>query len=582
MPSIAILVLLAAVTTAVLLPMLGNGYVFDDLYYVQQNAHVQKGLTASGVRWAFTTFYESNWHPLTWLSHMLDVSLFGPGPRGPHAVNGVLHLMNTLLLWAVLRGATAAPWASTFVALLFAIHPLHVESVAWISERKDVLSTLFLLLALGSWLRYARRPCISWYAMTVVCFALGLLAKPMLVTLPLLLLFADAWPLGRLAPSGGGAPVRRAIAEKLPLLLLSLGSAAVTVLAQQQGGSLVAWESFPIAARLGNAARSYVSYLGAAAWPHGLSAFYPFRPHSAWTWEVFGATALLVAATVGTFLARRGQPHLLFGWLWYLVTLVPVIGLVQVGMQSSADRYTYVPLIGPFVAATWGLARIGARGAGPKAAIAAFGTLAVVALAAAAARQVPVWRDNLTLFSHARNAAPANWVAEYYLGLEMNRLGRSQEAIRHYRELLRLAPDSTSGHDGLGVLLAQSGQLAAAAGQFQEAIRLDARYAPAHGNLGLVFAKTGRLPEAISHYEQALALDPDLAWVHNNFAAALRSVGRTEEAIAHYARSLELDPANRQAHLNLGTLLHDLGRREEAARHFEAAAGRGNPAPGEP
>ncbi|HPC48095.1 MAG TPA: hypothetical protein PLW83_08605, partial [Deltaproteobacteria bacterium] len=414
---------------------------FDDPPYVTHNPHVLKGITAEGFRWAFTSVYGSNWHPLTWISHMLDVELFGMNAGMHHLTNTLLHALNSVLLFLVLEAATKARGKSALVALLFAVHPLHVESVAWVAERKDVLSTFFGMLATAAYIAYANRPSAWRYLVVAIAFVLGLMAKPMLVTLPLVLIILDFWPLERILPDGkrpdaaarpeGGMPrlpLSRLILEKAPLFALSAASSAVTVYAQYTGGSVRTLDEIPLYQRTANAIVSYVMYLVKTAVPSGLAAFYPF-PEAIPAAKVIACGVFLAGVTAAAWALRKRRPYLIAGWLWYVVTLVPVIGLVQVGRQSMADRYTYLPLVGIFVIVVWGaddvLKRF-TRSTKPAAALAAIG-LAV--LMTATYFQVGVWKDSTALFSHAVAVTQGNYIAHYNLGCELQKQGDTGEAI---------------------------------------------------------------------------------------------------------------------------------------------------------
>ncbi len=503
----------------------------DDRDYVQENPVVREGLTWAGVRWALTTRHASNWHPLTWLSHMLDVELFGMRPGPHHLVSVGLHAAGTVALFLALVALTGTRWPSALAAALFAAHPLHVESVVWIAERKDVLSTLLGLLALLAWRRYARRPSVGRYLPVAGLFALGLLAKPMLVTLPLVLLLLDVWPLGRLGPQGfsAGRAARLAF-EKVPLLALSAAAAALTLAAQRGGATLVSLRRLPLAERLDGALASYLAYLRQTVWPAGLAVYYPREAGASAAWLTAAAAAVLLGATAATLLARR-RPWLAVGWLWYLGTLVPVIGLVQAGLQARADRYTYLPLVGIFIAAAWELARA-ARGR-RAAAVAVAGAAAVAAVAACAVAsraQVSRWRDPETLLASAIAATGDNWLAQLNLGVSLLDRGRPAEALRHLEEARRLQP----------------------------------WYAGAYYNLGLANMKLGRLELAVGYYVKAVRLDPSDPETRNNLGTALDSLGRYEEAVEQYRAAVRLKP-HAASYENLARTLRRLGRRDEAA-----------------
>jgi hypothetical protein len=515
--------LLALVTLAAFAEVLRFDFVnFDDPGYVTSNQIVQRGITLRGLAWAFTTGHLENWHPLTWLSHMLDCELYGLEPAGHHATSLVFHGLDTLLLFEVLRRMTAAPRRSALVAALFALHPLHVESVAWIAERKDVLSTFFWLLAMGAWVGYVRRPGLGRYALVALWMALGLLAKPMLVTLPAVLLLLDHWPLRRPQPF-----VKRLI-EKLPLFALSLASCVVTLVFQRRamGSEPVA---FPL--RLANAVVAYVEYLEKTLWPVGLSVLYPhpFVPGAGGTplpgWRVAAALLFLLAVTAWVLCwLRRGYASV--GWLWYLGTLVPVLGLVQVGTQALADRYTYVPLIGLFIFGVWGGAELIERlrtrlpGLGVASAV-GVGVLLLACLALSRA-QARHWRDSTALFERALTTAPRSAIVRHNLGLALQEDGRLADATEQFREAVRLEPRFTQALNSLGFALQQQGDLDAAIRYFERAVAVGPHSARSHVFLGGALEAQGRLDLAIEQYRQALEVRPDLREAQTRLANALR------------------------------------------------------------
>jgi protein O-mannosyl-transferase len=600
-------------------PALSNGFVnWDDDRYVTGNPAVRQ-LTWDGVRWAFTTLYESNWHPLTWLSHMLDGSLFGTNPAGHHAMSIVLHAANAALLFLVLLRMTGGLAPSALAAALFALHPLNVESVAWISERKNVLSTLFWILTIGAYARYAERPSRGRYTWVLVLFALGLMAKPMLVTLPFVLLLLDDWPLRRLNGPGRGASPRDLIVEKLPLFAMSLASCVVTLIAQRP--ARVSMTLVPFGDRLANAAVAYLRYLAKAIVPIDLSPYYslpgtPEEPAVALPVAVLAAAAL-AALTLLAWRFRRRAPHALVGWLWFLGTLVPVIGIVQVGGQAMADRYAYVPLIGVFIAVAWSLplARVPAIHAGrapiagparAAAGAAIFACVVLVALGVATARQTRVWRDSPALWQHVLAKQPRSRLALTNYGIDLVYSGRAEEGIALFERALAIDPDfeharvslggaltrgrrydealrhlepvvanGTQLREGpfnLGVTLALVGRRDEARRALERALEIDPRYADALSQLGLLLAQEGRYEDATAYYRRALAATPDHAEARVNLGAALSALGRKEEAIAEYASALARAPDDASAHYNMANALADLGRLDEAVEHYREAA----------
>ncbi len=575
---------------------------YDDPRYVVNNPHVNSGLSGENVRWAFATFSESNWHPLTWLSHMVDVRLFGMDAGRQHLVNVLFHLANTVLLFLFLDRATGAGAQSLFVAALFALHPLHVESVAWVAERKDVLSTLFWMLTLISYVRYVERPGRSRYVCVLLAFAFGLMSKPMLVTLPFALLLLDYWPLGRMGP--GGSNPTRLLLEKVPLVALSIASAVVTILAQQKGGSVAHLKGLPLVSRCANALSAYVSYLGKTIWPDNLAVIYPLAPTLTML-PALGAGLMLVCITAICLRSARRHPCLIVGWLWYLLTLVPVIGVVQVGLQSIADRYTYVPLIGLFVMAAWGAPVLFSDRPGKRVVLSSAAGLMLLACAVLTWRQTGYWKDTITLFTHAVDAVDRNYVAHNILGDTFVEMGRTEDAILHYSmvlqvwpddgnalvgmgnallkqgrgkdalryldEELRIDPRSSDGHFYRGAVLMEEGELDAAIADDREALRTDPGRADARMNLGTALIRQGRFGEGLRCYEEALAGDPNNAEMHVTAGLALAMAGRLEEGIAHFREAVRAKPGFADAHYNLGAALARLGRYDEAMAHFREA-----------
>lgn len=581
--------LLVLTTIAVYLPVRGHAFVnYDDGVYVTENPHVRTGLSAENVAWALTATHGANWHPVTWLSHMVDCQLFGLDPGAHHLTNLFLHLANTLLLLFVLGRLTGRPWPSLAVASLFALHPLHVESVAWVAERKDVLSAFFLLLTIWAYARYAEHPSPARYVETLVLFALGLLSKPMLVTVPFLLLLLDLWPLGRVrigspgdrarpagAVEGSSGAIRaaessigRLVLEKTPFLALSIASSVMTVVAQRKAGALATIDEVTPVVRVANALVAYVGYLVQMVWPARLSVFYPL-PAEAPFWRAAGAALILAAASALAILAVRRRPYVTVGWFWYMGTLVPVIGVVQVGLQSMADRYTYVPLIGIFVIVAWGAAELGAERPRLRTLLSFATPLALGVLMLLTARQVAYWKDTRTLFQRAFDASAENHVTHYHLANVLAAEGRTDEAVRHYEEAIRLRPAAAAAHNNLGLVLAGLDDRENAAAHYREALRIKPDYAEAHNNLGSLLGREGRRVDAIAHFTEALRLKPDYAEAHNNFGVAAGNLGRLDEAAAHFREGLRLSPDLVDARNNLGFVLARQGRIGEAMEQFK-------------
>jgi tetratricopeptide (TPR) repeat protein len=631
---------------------------YDDPAYLTSNVEVQRGLSGAGLRWAFASGAASNWHPLTWLSHMADVSLYGMEPAGHHLTSILLHAINGVLLFLILRGMTGALWRSAFVAALFALHPVRVESVVWVSERKDVLSTLFWMLTVWGYVRYAAEFKVQsskfkvedpenkdlnpeslrakssrfkvWYGASLVFFVCGLMSKPMLVTLPFVLLLLDYWPLGRMG-RGVGALVK----EKIPFFVLALASSVVTLVVQRQGGAVSSLAGVPLGARVENALVSYSRYVGKFFWPAGLSPLYPHPGYWPW-WEVAGSALMLAAVTALVIKRARTQPYLVVGWFWFLVMLTPTIGLVQVGIQSMADRYSYVACIGLLIMLAWGMEEcMGTR----QWLVLTVSALAVGACLILTPRQVTYWRNSESLFRHAVEVTDKNYLAYNNLGydlsnrgemeramgyfqksLEINSnydeahnnlgyalaaLGRYAEATNEYIRALGLNPRLTEAHNNLGVALGHLGLADAGMREYQIALEENPRQADAHNNLGVALAMRGRLDEAIAEfrvsiscqenylsahsdlgnalalkgdlagaireYERCLAIDAKDPQVHNNFGNVLSQQGKLAEAEAQYRLALNLRPENPEAHFNLGYCLARQGRRMEAQEQYAMA-----------
>jgi protein O-mannosyl-transferase len=542
-------------TLAVFWPVRHFEFVnYDDLEFVVENPHVATGLTGRNIVWAFANPYAATGGPLTWISHMLDVEMFGMD-AGPHHVTSlVLHLCNSALLLALLWRMTAAIGPSVLVAALFAVHPLHVESVAWVSERKDVLSTLFWLLTMWAYVSYTRRPSRRRYAAVLTSFTFGLLSKPMVATLPFVLLLLDLWPLGRLQLGAGFRDQARRLArEKLPLLALAAGCIVMTVAAQRQIGAVAGFEDLPLGIRLSNAALSYVEYIGEIFWPQGLAPFYPYRASPSIA-ICAGCAAALAAMTTAALVAVRRAPYVTVGWLWYVGTLVPVIGIVQIGGHAMADRFTYIPLIGIFVLLAWSGAALGTRVVLPRAAIIGTAALLVIASAVVARSQVSHWRNGIALWQHTTRVSRDNARAHANLGVALARDGQRDSAITEYREALRLDSHSAATHNNLALALVETHQPLEALAHYQEAVRLQPDYPNAHTNLANLLDEQGRSDEAILHYREAIRLNPELVLARLNLAVTLARMGRAKEAIAQLEDALRVDPSNGPARSMLADL----------------------------
>ena len=504
----------------------------DDLLYVVNNEHVMTGLTAENIRWAFTTGWAANWHPLTWLSHQLDVTVFGMNASWHHLVNVGWHLVNTLLLFGLLRYMTGTVWRSAFVAALFAVHPAHVESVAWISERKDVLSTCFWFLTTWSYVWWTRAGAVWRYGLTVVLLALGLMAKPMLMTLPFTLLLLDVWPLARRA-----VPFRQRVIEKLPLCALAFASAAITIAVQRGGGAVATTDIITLGHRISNAIVSYAEYLRMLVWPVDLAVFYPYVMQIP-TGAVLGSAVVLFAISVIAWAARRAQPAMLVGWLWFLGTLIPVIGLLQIGLQAYADRYTYVPYVGLFIAVAWAGKSIGRNLQLSQGFLRVVAAGIVAALAWVAHYQTSMWVTSEAIWLRAVTSTQNNARAHNALGMIYGRAGNAEDAAFHFKEALRLRPDLT-----------------------------EARMV--FPNLGQALMQQGRAEEAIPYLERGCQLNPDRADLRHTLALAYFGVNRTADAIAAWQQAVKINPNFEDAYFTMGVVLAANRRVDEAREAFQ-------------
>jgi tetratricopeptide (TPR) repeat protein len=616
-----ICVLLGMATLAAFWPVVRNRFIdLDDLTYVVWNPAVQAGLTWKGVVWAFTTYCAGNWHPLTWLSHMLDAQLFGLNPAGHHLTSLLLHTANTLLLFFLLKRMTAAPWRSALVAALFALHPLHVQSVAWVSERKDVLSTFFFLLTLLAYARYVKgfaaasqfktrpptpktgepaagvgsrkagvrspetevrgsglgangRGLRLWYLAALCFFALGLMSKPMLVTLPFLLLLLDYWPLQRLELKTQGLKLKTMyplLIEKLPFFALAAASSIVTFAAQKNIGAVPGLGDLSLSTRVLNALISYALYLKKMIWPANLTVFYPYSS-SGLPERAAESLVVLAVISVLAFINLRKRPWLAVGWLWYLGTLVPVIGIVQVGGQSMADRYTYIPLIGIFIGITWSAADLTTASRGRTIALAAAALMVVGACGGFSFFEVRQWKDSETLFRHALAVTTNNTLAHNSLGGTLAAQGKIDEARIQFAEAVRIQPNYLPALCNLGFSLIQQGKIEEGMGYCRAALAINPGFPNAHFNLGQALVAGGRLQEAVSEYEMACQLNPGSVSFRTSLADTLAKLGKMNEAAGCYQEALKLQPNYAEAHWRYGMLLASTGNRQEALDHLRKA-----------
>lgn len=602
---------LVALATLPYLQSSGHAFLtYDDPLYVTNNPMVQRGLTWEGLGWAFTTLHACNWHPLTWLSHMADCAMFEVTPRGPLMVNIVLHALNTLLLWLVLWRMTFAHWRSAAVAAVFAVHPLHVESVVWISERKDLLSTMFGLLAIGCYLGYVRSGGAIRYLALLACFAASLLSKPMLVTLPCVLLLLDYWPLRRYpgqpllevepirrqtaeprgknkgqrqgkgntginrmnepaaSPKTQAASWQRLVLEKIPLLGMSVASSIVTVIAQNTGEALQTLRDVPMSSRITNAVVAYAGYLGKAVWPANLAVFYP-RQVEMPVLSIVLCGLLLLAITVLTIWQRRQRPWLIVGWLFFLGTLVPVIGLVQVGWQSMADRYMYVPMIGLLIMILWSIPSSRTAPWRVAQAVAVCGV--ILLLAGLAAVQAGHWRNSVSLFERALAVTPDNHVTRCNLGNAYLEAQRPNEAIEQLQASLRLDDRTPLTHYDLGIAYQVTGRFDEALTHYRRAVELSPTYATAWANLSATLVALKQYPEAVATAEKSIECDSELAEGYASLGLALAATGQVERAIMHLRRAIDIKPRSNKTRVNLAVCLTGIGQGDEGIQQLRIA-----------
>lgn len=567
--AIAICLVLIALIWTVFGQTLGHQFVnFDDGAYVFRNPTVTQGVSVEGTKWGFTHPVAANWHPLTMLAHMLDCQLFGVTPAGHHFTNVVLHSIAAVLLFLAIWWMTGRVWPSAFVTSVFAIHPLHVESVAWVAERKDVLSAVFFMLTLLAYVYYSRRPSLLRYALIFVFTGCGLMAKPMLVTLPFLLLLLDYWPLDRFDSSkGGGQQALKLIGEKIPLLILSAAASVAALITQHQSINLV--RAMSLAARIGNAFVSLGLYLVQTIWPAKLAVFYPFPPNGIVWWEVAAGIAVFLAISVTAWIYRQTRPYLITGWLWYVGMMVPVLGIVQVGIQSHADRYMYLPQIGLCLTITWLAADVFGRWRYRTPAAVVASTVVLGSLAWRAYAQTSYWRDSESLWEHAVAVTADNEMTREHLSDAYLDKNRVDDAIVQARAAIAAQPDSADAHGVLGAALARKGPFDEAITELQTALRLNPRLARAHYNLGNAFLQKGDIAAAIENYEEELRLQPQFAEGHNNLANALFKKGQIDQGLAHLKIALELNRNYPEAHNNLGIAFSQRGRMPEAIAEWQ-------------
>jgi len=585
-PLLGVCVFLIAITWIVFGQTLHFEFInFDDGDYVYKNPEVARGLTLAGIVWAFTHLHAANWHPVTWISHMLDCQLYGLSPGGHHLSNVVIHAATVILLFLVVRQMTGALWRSAFVAAVFAIHPLRVESVAWVAERKDMLSGLFFMLTIAAYIRYTRQSSPWSYGFLLLSLALGLMSKPMLVTVPVVLLLLDYWPLHRLTVPDDAkkAPLRRQlILEKLPLLVLVAASCALTLLAQKV--AIQALTHLPSMTRIGNTITSYVVYVRQMLWPFDLTPYYPLRAEDVAASKVLLSFLLLVGISVIVFIHRRRR-YLVTGWLWYLVMLAPVIGILQVGNQAHADRYTYLPQIGLYLALAWGAGDLCVNWRHRRLIFGAFVVAILTALTFAARTQTSYWKESESLWSYTLTRTSNNAMAELNLGEALYKKGRVDEAIAHLTKAVEIQPGNATIHGSLGVALLTKGRRDEAFAHLRESLQLNPDQAPIHSSLGVALLELGQPEESAAHLRKALEIDPNDGDAHYNLGNTLLQMGQASEAVIEYERAVRINPKDTQALNNLawvlatwpGALIRDGTKAVELAERAESLTQRRSP-----
>lgn len=541
---------LLVLTFIVYEPVLHHEFIgFDDYTYVTGNQQVKAGLTREGIAWAFGLERNSYWHPLTWLSHMLDCQLFGLASGMHHLTGLVLHIANSLLLFLILKRMTARLWPSAFVAALFALHPINVDSVAWVAERKNVLSTFFWMLALLSYVYYCKRPGAYRYLLVFLVFGMGLLAKPMLMTLPFVLILLDYWPLERLRTHVLGP-----VLEKVPLLVLSVVSGFLTYLPLEQRNRVISTETVPMVLRIKNALVCYVGYIEDMFWPKNLAIFYPY-PERVVVWKAIGALLFLVFVSVVFIWVLRQKRYLTTGWLWYIGTALPIIGLVQMGLwPAKADRWMYVPLIGLFIIVAWAAADILPKWRYRRMVLGTSAVTVIVVLAVCTRLQLRYWCNSLTVFSHALAVTPSSTMHNN-MGLALQMGGSIEEAISHYRQALHLDPNYVQAHNNIGTALKLQGKLEEAVAHYHQVLNREPNYAEAHYNLAIALEAQGLSEDSAKHYRQALQTKPNYAKAHNNLANILLAQGKVDEALKHYRLAVKIAPDDAEMRRNLETAL---------------------------
>ena len=559
---------------------------FDDDLYITDNLNVQAGLNSESFIWSFTTSHPPYWHPVTWLSHMLDYHFYGSNPKGHYLTNLFLHICSVLIVGIVFFRMTGGFWQSSFIAAMFAVHPLNVESIAWLAERKNVLSTLFWILTMWAYVSYAEKPTIKRYGLVFLFFTLGLMSKPMLVTLPFALLLLDYWPLKRLSLkkeknnnttlvkiTSNKSNFFKLIAEKIPLFFLSIGLSILTVYFQTINGAVKSLDLIPLQARLTNSLVSYLEYLGKIAWPSKLSILYPHPENALPVWLGIFCGVVLVSITIISIKLINKAPYLTVGWFWYLGTLLPVIGIVQVGGQAMADRFTYIPQIGIFMIIAWGIPDLVSKWRHKEKVLAVSVGIITLTLMITTWIQVGHWKNSITIFQHAIKVTGKKYpnlaVAHNHLGMALFAEQRNEEAIMNYKSAIKLNPEHTYAHYNLGIALFAEQRNEEAISHYKRAISLSPNYTFAHYNLGNSLFAVKKYKEAIFHYKMAIKLNPNYTFAHYNLGNALFAIKKNKEAIFHYKMAIKLNPSYTYAHYNLGIVLLHQKEPKEAAQQFK-------------
>jgi protein O-mannosyl-transferase len=566
-----LLLIIAVLVLAIFIaygPVRKNGFVdFDDGAYIRKNYNVNEGITPQSIIWAFTKYYSGNWHPITWLSHMLDCDIYGLNPLGHHITNIVIHIANSVLLLLVLRKMTGSIWPSAFIAGVFALHPLHVESVAWAAERKDVLSGLFWMLTILAYAYYVEKPNSKKYMLVLFAFVMGLMSKPMVVTLPFVLLLLDYWPLNRLNKPNHASNTKQLIMEKIPFFAMSVISSVITFAAQHSGGAIATLDNMSVSYRFANMFVSYIRYIGKTIWPSRLAVIYPHY-YGVFPKGLLAVSVLLfILLTILCIYIGRRKRYVLTGWLWFVGTLVPVIGLVQVGSQAIADRYMYIPMVGLLIIIGWTVKELIGDNRSKQIAAAVLAAIVLCGSVALTRTQVRYWKNNLALFGHAVNVTDNNPFAETNYGHALYRAGNTSEGMMHLYKAVRINPNFSASRDTLGNVLMEEDKISEAIACFEESIRRDKQCKSGYINLGAALSKQGKYDEAIKYINKALELDPQYEDARSKIGTALLLSGKPKEAIAEFNEGLKTSTDRMEVYVNLAIAYSRLGNNEQSMEY---------------